>query len=186
MDNCLKVNGAYSEHFIIFLITNCPVNACLIMWITISQLSVEGTFICTVIFIYQATVIFAVHIFLSFPSKLLHKPASIFNSFMVNKQGRTNIDQFKTRWKLAIFIGTFHVQQRYGITYGPIGLITYSSFIKVDIHVRKVEHFVCSIQSNDHNRMVEPHVEASESSFVFLIHVLRCRNRLAFETIGSN
>ena len=126
MQYIFDINPIYGEVFIVYLATNLPISALFVIDII---LGVGGLFfrvIVTFMIISQILDIFLIHFLIANRNSQLNFHSKQIQSLPFHYNFNPNI-----KFRLNLFIQTFHTKKKYGITYGRFGLITLFAFSKV-------------------------------------------------------
>ena len=131
----------YSIVLLWFIVLNVPINLYTVVCIALGIYDKVSLFFLVNIVIYQYNLIFLLHLLSTFYTERVHRCSLQLIHHYVNhwpnlsqKQIRRKLyhsNEFVNRLKLSNYIEKFYTNNRYGISYGPIGLMSYHSFRKV-------------------------------------------------------
>ena len=142
------VNKLYSDVFLSFMIFEVPINIFTVVCIMFHMFTPFSTFIFGNIICYQYVVLFGIHLAAAILSNRIHRCSSRYVHHSVNywkqlwlknhdSRGRFqtknvyNLFAIIEQIRISFYGETIHTNNRYGITYGPIQLITLVRFGKV-------------------------------------------------------
>lgn len=128
-------NNWLGKAFTLFVILNVPPNAYLITWIFLGDNLFTWKVLNFVVFTVQILCIFGFHLAISEFTNLISKFAKPLIKLIVYNQNKTG--SLRYRLKVTNEIYFLHSQNRLGMTYGKIGLITINSFIKFTFYYVK-------------------------------------------------
>lgn len=126
-------NHMYGRILAVFILVNTPCNAYILIRV-ISQfdsLNNVTRIAGLTILAEQYTCIGLLHIFLAKSSLRVHRSPQPLFSLMVMERNR--IRSISNRIRVDLTIARLHTNNRYGITYGKLSLITMQSFAKVNL-----------------------------------------------------
>lgn len=131
LQSVLLSNRTYGVLLLIFLLTNCPMNVWMIMWLLFGQWSGMDVFFVVTLTAGQVFGMFGLHLLMTLYSSAIHWPGRLLIRQSVQKQ--CMVGDLRARLCLAYCIEVVHTRNRYGFTYGKFGLVTLSTFAKVSI-----------------------------------------------------
>lgn len=144
--NLINGNQCTNGHFVVFLITNLPINAGLTIWMMLGQIEYPNSLYFGMVGTYQILTIIGVHYVLMLPGKRIHQTGKLLLNTIANrpynsgssckkrhnhKRIRHKIVYNKSLLHIEQLINVLHTRNPYGFTYGKAGLITIKSFLKV-------------------------------------------------------
>ena len=121
-----NINPIYGEVFLVYLITNLPVNALFVMDLILGVGSLFFRVIAAIVINTQILVIFLIHILIANRNSQLNFQSKLILKLPFHYRFYPNI-----KFRLNLFIQAFHSKRKYGITYGRFGLVTLFAFSKV-------------------------------------------------------
>lgn len=135
-----STNRFYGPLLLSFLVTCLPMNISLLNAILLSKFNRTMTFFASGLYVAQLIAILVVHVVTARVSKQLHAPIDD----VIGKYIRMYKCPLRARLQTALNIQTFKTSAKYGITYGPFGLISMSAFFKVSsvFFSRQIQHFL--------------------------------------------
>ena len=125
----ININKIFGNFLLMTLLINTPLNAYLVMTLVNQRLSF-WFFINTLCGItFQIMFIFVLHLASINYSKHVHSTSKTLLS--INILIKLQYINIYDRLKLWHYISKTHTKQKYGTTYGKIGIVTFSTFFKV-------------------------------------------------------
>ena len=124
-------NSSFGKALIAYMIVNCPINCVTVVAILNGvPNSFLALFISTTYVLHQFLCFIIIHILVVGLNGKLYKPVKriIHLSLFDRKLAKFS----RTKMKIHNYIMAFNTKKKYGITYGSIGLISMSSFAKVN------------------------------------------------------
>lgn len=128
----LNINIMFGKILLLVLLSCTPCNAFLTMILISANLSTIHFISITFIILYEFLFLFGLHLVAVNYSKHIHRTGKTLLS--VNVRLNSNYLSIRERLRLSSHISTRHTRQQYGITYGTLGLITFTTFFKVSIY----------------------------------------------------
>ncbi|KAI2797979.1 hypothetical protein BLOT_013890 [Blomia tropicalis] len=111
------------------MVINSPISCVLLIVLLNNQnISIIAKFFILPFVFHQVNCIFGIHVFVADANSKIHSPVKRMIHLYINDRKFTNLNELK--FKVHNYIMAFHTKKKYGITYGWIGLITMSSFVK--------------------------------------------------------
>src|SRR5699024_955204 len=123
---------ACSNMFLAYMLMNGPTNAYLLILTARSRVQGTVAFYIILFMVQQFVGILALHLCIGHLSSHLHRSAKLLLPLAVAK--RTRVVNFRTKLQLSLHIARLHTNKRYGLSYGPFGLISVAAFFKVNLH----------------------------------------------------
>ena len=130
-----EYNKLYGWLFLVFILVNYPVSAYLIIYLIYGKVSMLTSAYIGYYSAIQLAGLFAIHYYLVRFSDQFHESGKILLNVMAKSQHK--IGHTRARMMCTNAIGEIHTQNRVGITYGRIGLVTIQSFVKVYLVISK-------------------------------------------------
>ena len=121
-----NINPLYGEVFIVYLATNFPINVLFVMDLIFGVGGELFRLIATFVIISQILIIFLFHFLTANRNSQLNSQSKQILKLPFHHKFNSN-----NKFRLNLFIQTFHSKRKYGITYGRFGLITLFAFSKV-------------------------------------------------------
>lgn len=131
LKHLFQCNKVYGSALVAFLIVNCPINAYLSMSALTGKIPHIHLLLVGPFLLQQVICLFAFHFVVAFYSKRLHQPVKNVIHAYIHYLKQKKILLF--RFRLAHYIEAFHNKNRYGMTYGNYGLVTFGGITKVCI-----------------------------------------------------
>lgn len=126
------LNKMYGRVFLAILCGCAPITALMTVWVTLGQVEMEKSFFVLFFVTYGYLAMFVIHLFLTYCSRHIHRPAKSLIRLMVHSQ-QHRLEALRVRQLLAADIAAVHTTNLYGFTYGQFGLISLITFVKVNI-----------------------------------------------------
>lgn len=131
------LNRIYGRMLAVFILVNMPCNAYLMtrFIFKFESFSKIALIVGITVLLEQFEVIGLIHLLVAKLSNRLHRPPIRLFHFMANK--RNHIRQTSNRIRVDLTIARLHTNNRYGVTYGRLSLITMQTFAKVSKITKK-------------------------------------------------
>ena len=124
-------NRVYGSVLYLFFLIAYPVNANLLMSLLLQKHSFSMTIGISTVILQQLFLMFALQLFCARMAVAFHRPVKpMMTIFLQLNQVFSNSNVLQVRLMAALYLQHFHVDNRYGITYGKIGNINYASYSK--------------------------------------------------------
>lgn len=120
-------NKLIDQTLILYILTNIPYNTTIIVEMIVHPDRNILFYVPQYVFLLQQLFVMIItHLFGTLFTRQLHSPIK----HLMSVHTRTMIRSRRKHLKIANYIHALHTKNRYGMTYGPIGLITIMSFTK--------------------------------------------------------
>lgn len=140
---CTANNLFYRKIFFIFIVSNVPISHRLILWTFFATMMPVQRLFMLFFSLAQMFGLFLVHFMLTFYSGRIHRPGKVLLYGILvkadyvddgkpqdgEKRQLTKVS-LKNRVKFAWLISVLHTNAKFGITYGPCGLVTLNTFAR--------------------------------------------------------
>lgn len=119
-----------------FFLVAYPQNAYLLMCLLLDeglqekQRSTSFKVGTSMLLVQQLIIILLVHVFAARQATTVHRPVKPMNGLFMDSLKSHLQFSFRMRLKMAAYLQNFNVTNRYGLAYGKMGSVTYSSFGK--------------------------------------------------------
>ena len=123
-----KNNWIFGRAILAFFTFMTPINILYVVYILFIELTFIQRLIIAFFIVGEGLGIFLIHFTMAKYSKQIHKPGKILLCKLARNQ-HSNLN-IVSRIRFVNLIGLLHTQRQYGITYGPLGLITMNTFAK--------------------------------------------------------
>lgn len=123
-----EFNRFFGSSLLVFIILNFPQNTYLLMAITMGQFDTFAALIFLNYVLCQYVFIVWFHLLAAMYSERIHRCRK--RLFYLSSNKRLHHLTLRGRLRLALYILKFSTCKRYGITYGPYGLMSFKSFAK--------------------------------------------------------
>ena len=127
-------NNFFGQLLLAFILTNFPINTYLVIGLFLGHFKRIGSKLVFANFIaMQYTLILCFHLIAAAYSNRIHRCAKVLYHFNANQRSDLSFNQkiAKFRIKLVLYAEKFHVSQKYAISYGSFGTVSFNSFFKV-------------------------------------------------------
>jgi hypothetical protein len=126
-----KVNKSFGKLFVAYMALALPGHLVLQFSVLRGNKEIQNKILACFFIGYVFLYSFAIHLFLVFSIKHIHRPSKPLLHIMACNQQRSERVPFGTRLKLCHQIYALHTRRRYGFTYDLFGLVSMIAFIKV-------------------------------------------------------
>ena len=121
-------NRYFGQMLLDFMFIYMPINIFLFTQLILSRFELMATFVCINVLAFHYITLFGFHLLAAMYSARIHK----CRYWLLGWSSRAQFSRrLGTKLKLAHYICAFHTENRYGISYGEFGLISFESFTKV-------------------------------------------------------
>ena len=140
-------NRLYGSLMYFFFITAYPFNAKLLMSLFLQKLSFSATIGISTLLFQQLFLMFALQLFCARMAIAFHRPVKPMMAIFMQLNRCLSKSSFVllVRLKVAYYLQHFHVNNRYGITYGKNGNMSYASYNKSVVFYLKFLVFSCKL-----------------------------------------
>ena len=125
-------NRLYGAASFRYFLVSYPENAYMIMCLLFEGLEQprSATFKLTLftLLAQQLIIIFLVHVFSVRLATAVHRPVKPMTTLFLGSLNSNLQFSFRVRFKMAAYLQNFNVSKRYGVNYGKVGAMTYTSF----------------------------------------------------------
>ena len=121
-------NRYFGQMLLDFIVIYMPINIFHFTEMILGRYGLMTKFLTVNILAFHYVTLFGIHLMAAMYSARIHKCRYWLLGWSARAQFGKRLD---ARLKLAHYISAFHTENRYGISYGEIGLISFDSFFKV-------------------------------------------------------
>lgn len=142
VQNIMSINRIYSRMLLLFFLINYPLNAeCIMLLLHNKSMSLAMTGNACSYLMYQFHFIFAIHFLATGYSNRIHRFTKPMMHIYVH-QGLDRKQSLGCVFRMCVYIEQFHSTKRLGLTYGPLGVISFLAFLKFTfLYVRFMFYF---------------------------------------------
>ena len=128
-----QFNSLYSQLLFLFMGAQLPINTYLITRLMLSQFNIQTSVIFINFISLQYICILFFHILSAMYCHRIHSCSNRLFHINANSLNKRDKGKLSASFKIDLYIAKFNTNKKYGISYGPFGLMTFNTFAKVTL-----------------------------------------------------